>query len=188
VIPDRRTVHDLVRLYAARWVAAQREGLFSCRAIVPLGALTVPGAREMFDGLAEAGARVRTLDGPPSWFVALGGETAWLPVRWGGNLPDCAYNFRLVHSPLVVAVLRALFEELWGRGVPLRRPEGRHGVLRVLRLAALGLSDEMIARRLGVCVRTVRSRFAEAMSELGVRSRFQAGVEAARRGWLDPGG
>jgi len=187
VIPDRRTVHDLVRLYGPRWIAAQREALISSRAIVPVGTLTVPGAQQMFDGLTEAGARVRTLDAPPSWYMALGGETAWLPVRWGGNLPDGAYNFRLVHSPLVVAVLRTLFKELWARAVPLQRPNGGYGVLRVLRLAAQGLSDEMIARQLGVCVRTVRSRFAEAMAELGVRSRFQAGVEAARRGWLDAG-
>ncbi|MFC6678324.1 response regulator transcription factor [Nonomuraea ferruginea] len=55
----------------------------------------------------------------------------------------------------------------------------------VVRLAAQGLSDEAIARHLGVSVRTVRTRFAEAMTELGAQSRFQAGVEAARRGWLD---
>lgn len=186
VIPDRRTVRDLVRSPTSEWVAAERESLVSSRVIVPVRTLTVPGAQEMFARLAEAGARVRALDRPPSWYAAIGGETAWLPVRWGGGLPDCAYNFRLVRSSLVVAVLRALFEELWGRAVPVQRPDGGHGVFRVLRLASQGLSDEMIARQLGVCVRTVRSRFAEAMSELGVRSRFQAGVEAARRGWLDP--
>ncbi|MFD2355885.1 helix-turn-helix domain-containing protein [Nonomuraea ferruginea] len=47
----------------------------------------------------------------------------------------------------------------------------------VVRLAAQGLSDEAIARHLGVSVRTVRTRFAEAMTELGGRSR------GSRRVW-----
>jgi DNA-binding NarL/FixJ family response regulator len=33
-------------------------------------------------------------------------------------------------------------------------------------------------------LRTVRRRVAEVMAELGADSRFQAGVEATRRGWL----
>ncbi|MEU8383793.1 LuxR C-terminal-related transcriptional regulator [Streptosporangium sp. NPDC048865] len=52
------------------------------------------------------------------------------------------------------------------------------------RLAAQGVPDEMIARQLGLSVRTVRARFADAMAELGAQSRFQAGVEASRRGLL----
>ncbi|WP_344835625.1 hypothetical protein [Nonomuraea dietziae] len=46
------------------------------------------------------------------------------------------------------------------------------------------MCDDSIARHLGVSVRTVRARFADAMAELGAQSRFHAGVEAARRGWL----
>ncbi|TQM77025.1 helix-turn-helix transcriptional regulator [Thermopolyspora flexuosa] len=187
VVPDRRTVRDLACAYGDEWVLTQREGLVSSRVIMPVGAPAVPGARELFARLAEAGARVRFLDRPPGWYAVMGDETSWLPVRWGGNLPDCAYHFRLVRSPLMVAVLRALFEELWTRAAPMSPPSGREGVVTVLRLAAQGLPDEVIARHLGVCVRTVRSRFAEAMAELGVRSRFQAGVEAVRQGWLDGG-
>jgi DNA-binding NarL/FixJ family response regulator len=57
-------------------------------------------------------------------------------------------------------------------------------MVQVLRLAAQGMCDESIARQLGVSVRTVRARFADAMAELGTQSRFHAGVEATRRGWL----
>ena len=42
----------------------------------------------------------------------------------------------------------------------------------------------MIARKLGISLRTVRRRMAELMSDLGADTRFQAGVEAVRRGWL----
>lgn len=55
----------------------------------------------------------------------------------------------------------------------------------VLRLLASGAKDEAIARNLGVSVRTVTRIVAELTSELGATSRFQAGVLAARLGWLD---
>jgi DNA-binding CsgD family transcriptional regulator len=85
----------------------------------------------------------------------------------------------------VAGVLRSLFEELWGRAVPMPWGRGGDGAVQVLRLAAQGMCDESIARQLGVSVRTVRARFADAMARLGAQSRFHAGVEAARRGWLD---
>ena len=54
----------------------------------------------------------------------------------------------------------------------------------LLQQLAAGAQDEQIARRLGVSLRTVRRRGADLMSELGAESRFQAGVEAAKRGWI----
>jgi DNA-binding NarL/FixJ family response regulator len=47
-----------------------------------------------------------------------------------------------------------------------------------------GAKDEQIARELGLSLRTVRRRVAEVLGELGADSRFQAGVEAVRRGWI----
>ena len=47
-----------------------------------------------------------------------------------------------------------------------------------------GAKDEQIARALGLSVRTVRRRVADLLDELGADSRFQAGVEAVRRGWM----
>ena len=54
----------------------------------------------------------------------------------------------------------------------------------LLRQLAAGAKDEQIARTLGIGLRTVRRRVADLMIELGADTRFQAGVEAARRGWL----
>jgi DNA-binding NarL/FixJ family response regulator len=51
-------------------------------------------------------------------------------------------------------------------------------------MLAAGAKDEQIARALGVSLRTVRRRVAALLADLGVRSRFQAGVEAMRRGWV----
>jgi DNA-binding NarL/FixJ family response regulator len=41
-----------------------------------------------------------------------------------------------------------------------------------------------VARRLDVSRRTVRRMMARLMKILGTRSRFEAGVRAAKRGWL----
>jgi DNA-binding NarL/FixJ family response regulator len=54
----------------------------------------------------------------------------------------------------------------------------------VLQLLTTGLKDEAIARQLGTSMRTTRRRIASLLATLGVATRFQAGVEAARRGLL----
>ncbi|MEV0581625.1 LuxR C-terminal-related transcriptional regulator [Nonomuraea sp. NPDC050310] len=184
VMPDERTMDDFVQKFADLWVDAQERGLLTVNAIIPVATLSQPGVREQAMRLIETGGQVRTLDRLPSWFMTAGQGVAGLPAQWGGNLPDHAYNFYLVRAHIVVGVLRALFAELWGRAVPL--PWGRRadGMTQVIRLAAQGMCDESIARQLGISVRTVRARFADAMTELGAQSRFHAGVEAARRGWL----
>ncbi|HEX6875106.1 MAG TPA: helix-turn-helix domain-containing protein, partial [Nocardioidaceae bacterium] len=61
-------------------------------------------------------------------------------------------------------------------------PDGQRRLL--LHQLTRGAKDEQIARTLGVSLRTVRRRIAELMDELGADSRFQAGAEAVRRGWL----
>ncbi|MFF3664154.1 helix-turn-helix transcriptional regulator [Microtetraspora malaysiensis] len=180
-LPDRRTAGDFFEKYADMWIHAIKEGDLTSRLIIPVSALGVPAFREAAALLNRAGAEVRSLDQVPSWFFTLGHDAAGLPVQWGASPPEHAYNCSLVQSPVVVGALRALFTELWGRAVPVARPGG---TIQVLRLAAQGLSDELIARHLGLSVRTVRARFAEAIAELGANSRFQAGVEASRRSWL----
>jgi DNA-binding NarL/FixJ family response regulator len=58
------------------------------------------------------------------------------------------------------------------------------GDRQLVEMLAAGAKDEQIARALGVSLRTVRRRVAALLADLGVRSRFQAGVEAMRRGWV----
>ncbi|MEV0824602.1 helix-turn-helix transcriptional regulator [Nonomuraea rubra] len=183
-VPDDRTMTDFVRKFADPWIDAQKRNLLTVQAIIPVSSLVLPGVRDQLTRLTEAGGEVRTMDRVPSWFMAAGPEMAGLPAHWGGNLPDHAYNFYLVRTSVVVGVLSSLFRELWARAVPLPWGRGRDAALQVLRLAAQGMCDDSIARQLGVSVRTVRARFADAMTELGAQSRFHAGVEAARRGWL----
>lgn len=55
---------------------------------------------------------------------------------------------------------------------------------RILELLASGCTDETSAREVGMSVRHLRRTISHLMQQLGAHSRFEAGVEAARRGWL----
>ena len=54
----------------------------------------------------------------------------------------------------------------------------------ILALLAAGAPDATIARQTGVSQRTVERRVRALMDQLGAGTRFQAGVQAARRGLL----
>jgi DNA-binding NarL/FixJ family response regulator len=94
----------------------------------------------------------------------------------------------LVRQPAIVGALKLLFERYWEQATPLPDFDSRKPRVDIrgslLRQLAAGAKDEQIARTLGLSLRTVRRRVADLMIELGADTRFQAGVEAVRRGWL----
>jgi DNA-binding NarL/FixJ family response regulator len=87
--------------------------------------------------------------------------------------------------------LVTLFELFWERGMPAAgEPAGAGNAWRpseadrtLLLLLTAGATDEAIARRLGVSLRTARRRLAELMHTAGVQTRFQLGMVAGRQGW-----
>ena len=56
--------------------------------------------------------------------------------------------------------------------------------LDVLRLAAHGMTNRAIGRKLGISHRTVQGHLANMYGKLGVNSRTEAVTEALRRGWI----
>ena len=56
--------------------------------------------------------------------------------------------------------------------------------LAILQFLVEGHKDDVVAARLGLARRTYRRRFESVMAKLGAKSRFQAGVIAAERGWV----
>ncbi|MGH3714394.1 MAG: helix-turn-helix domain-containing protein [Micromonosporaceae bacterium] len=54
----------------------------------------------------------------------------------------------------------------------------------LLAMLAAGMKDRATARALGVTERTVTRRITQLMQHLGAETRFQAALQAARRGWL----
>jgi hypothetical protein len=67
---------------------------------------------------------------------------------------------------------------------PLRRVPPPEHLLPVVQQLLTGATDLTASRQLGLSPRTYSRRVSELLEYLGVESRFQAGVEAARRGWL----
>ncbi len=151
------------------------------RAIYPARALSE--APQMLAFRAEIGEEIRVLPELPTRLLVVGTSHALLPDPLGHV--DARL---LIRQRGIVESLNLLFEELWARGAVPDVGRGYKFVVDVRRMLlqqlAAGAQDEQIARRLGLSLRTVRRRVAELMTALGAESRFQAGVEAARRGWL----
>lgn len=125
----------------------------------------------------DAGVEVRAMTDPPSWFYVDDGVMGGVPLTWGQGNP--AGMVVLNPSPLL-ELAAAFFESLWTAAIPIGRPEP--GWERVLRLLSIGRTDKQIADALGIGLRTVRRRIAEAMDELDAPTRFELGVAwAARR-------
>ncbi|WP_328463851.1 helix-turn-helix domain-containing protein [Streptomyces sp. NBC_00448] len=97
----------------------------------------------------------------------------------------------LIHPSSLLDMTTALFEAVWARAVPLNRSGSTENQTsmspldrQLLGLLASGATDAVIARTFGWSVRTVQRHIHEHMQVVGVRTRFQLGMEAARRGWL----
>lgn len=92
----------------------------------------------------------------------------------------------LVRSRPMVRALGALADLFWDLGSPLPRTAGARSAeardRTILALLAAGAPDATIARQTGVSQRTVERRVRALMDQLGAGTRFQAGVQAARRG------
>ncbi|MCY7394840.1 MAG: helix-turn-helix transcriptional regulator [Nocardioides sp.] len=152
------------------------------RSIYPVRALQE--APDALSSRLEIGEEIRLLPEVPTRMLVLGTTHAILPEPLGfADEPRT-----LIRQRGLVDALTLWFEEMWDRAAPLSElvpvssgPDLRRFLLQQL---ATGAQDEQIARRLSISLRTVRRRVAEVMAELGAESRFQAGVEAVRRGWL----
>lgn len=136
--------------------------------------------------LTLLGGQMRTVPTVPMQLVIVDREVAMLPIDPG----DPRHGAVEVHSPGVVAALCALFDETWARGTPFGdvAPTDERGLTpqerELVRLLAEGHTDESAGRKLGLSKRSVQRMMADLMARLEAESRFQSGVNAARRGWL----
>ena len=95
--------------------------------------------------------------------------------------------------PSLLELARGLFEQVWPTAVPavggdgaahdgdgLSDPDDRL----LLSLLLAGLTDQAIAVRLGVGLRTVQRRVRDLMDAADVDTRIQLGWQASRKGWV----
>ena len=147
-----------------------------------------PQLRSYAQWLTSMGGQLRTAPAVPLLMIVYDRAIALVPL----NPMDSAQGALEIRNGSLVALAFALFEQMWnGASSYAPDPEPRmHTELdpmkrKLVQLAADGLTDEQVSRRLGISLTTVRRHMAAVMEELNVRSRFQAGAVAATAGWLD---
>ncbi|MFD7336002.1 LuxR C-terminal-related transcriptional regulator [Streptomyces violascens] len=146
---------------------------------------TRTGVARAIDGGEEA----RMSSGPLSPMVVFDRETALIPRADGQSAVA-------VSQPGIVHFMSEVFERMWVTAMPpdgqiraAQAGESLSGMRRtIVVLLAEGQTDAMIARRIGVSVRTCRNHIAKLYQELGAQSRFQLGVLITRSGLLGPAG
>ena len=174
----------------------------TARGVYERASLLSPGKLAEVQALIAAGERAAMVTSLPFKLAVVDRRRAMLPVAEGTEL-TAAMIVR--PSPLLNALIE-VFEAQWARAMPVPRAgrpggraegqdaghegsgepasEPRTGSEEVLTMLSAGMTDEAIARQLGVSARTVQRRISDLMDSLGSRNRFQAGVQAVRHGLL----
>ncbi|MFD3725832.1 DNA-binding response regulator [Streptomyces sp. NPDC058671] len=160
--------------------AAERAG--EVRRIVPRHALPHLESGPPLPG------RARLAEAIPFKMIVVDRTVAAIPLDL-----ELLYNgLLLIRDPVVVQALARAHHACWATAEELSHappPPAPAGDLPpqlrpVLDALLAGLTDETAAARLGMSARTYSRRVGELMAALGTTSRFRAGAEAARRGWL----
>lgn len=136
--------------------------------------------------LVDAGEDARVLPGLPMKLAVFDRRVALIPLTLDSDIQQSA----VIHRSTLLDAMVMLFEFFWERALPLAGVASPPGAdlsaddRRLLSLLVSGAKDEAIARDLDVGVRTVRRRMQRLLQLLDAETRFQAGMQAARRGWV----
>ena len=154
-----------------------------CRTVYARESLDVAERAERIRALSGLGGQARVLPEVPLTMVLVDGREALVPGAGAGHTV-------VVRHVGLCDALAALFEAVWAQAAPLfarsrqENPDLDPEDHAILQLLNAGVTDDVIARQLGISERTVRRRVAELAARLGAGSRFQIGAQAVRRGWL----
>ncbi|MFC1416675.1 helix-turn-helix domain-containing protein [Streptacidiphilus cavernicola] len=161
------------------------------RAVYATEVLAIPDRADRLRGLVLLGEQARVLPRVPLKMVVIDGRDAVIPLT--ASAEGTRSIAALVHRSRLCDALVELFEASWQQATPVfsaeapetdAHPDLGEGEHALLHLLHAGLKDEAISRQLGISERTVRRRVTSLISRLGATSRFQAGAQAVRRGWL----
>lgn len=146
------------------------------------------------EACAELGEEARVMAGTPTKMMIADDRLGLIPLR---AAPHEMVSSVLVHPSGLLEALCEFFEVLWAGALPLSdyladRPTGAADGpsgddARLLALLTTGLTDQVMARQLGISHRTFQRRLRDLMSRLGATTRFQLGLRAARQGWIIAG-
>ncbi|MFF5026854.1 LuxR C-terminal-related transcriptional regulator [Streptomyces collinus] len=174
---------------AASWepTRAMLERGVQMRTIYQHSARFHPATRQYVNQVCTHGGAVRSVHECTDRMIIIDRKVAFIPARSDRQIALA------IHQPAVVEFLVSVFERFWNDATPFsarnRAPEVKTLLsdvrMSIIKLLAEGETDNAIARRLGVSVRTCRSHIAKIYDELGARSRCQLGVLIATSGILD---
>ncbi len=142
--------------------------------------------RKAVTAIAQAGGEFATLSYVPLRILIFDQKLA-LVARQLNREDKAALVIRDQH---LIHIFTQLFDLAWELSDPYLSAEAAEKPLlnstqrAILQGLAAGLSDESIARRLDINVRTCRRHIAWMLETLRADSRFQAGVKARDAGWL----
>jgi len=146
-------------------------------------------ARRYLNRLSALGAEVRLAQRVPFDLLLFDSHTALIP----SNPYALTDPMLLLHDPHLMGTYLAIYEDTWLHGTPYsaQSPEVSEDGLNekqraVLALMANGLTDDQIARRLGISLRTTGRISADVLTHIGGEGRFQSGVLAAFKGLIRP--
>ncbi len=168
--PNLDVLRDVIAPDVEQVVADYRAGL-RARAVVQGSAVVTAADRAVVETLGRAGMEIRLARELDSWVYADPGVLSALPVVWGEHPPT---SIMIIRDPAITAVVSAYAELVWATGSPYAVPTPEWAD--VLRMLALGMSDNAIASAQDTSVRTVQRRVADAMTHYRVSSRFELGV------------
>ncbi|MFB7667515.1 LuxR C-terminal-related transcriptional regulator [Kitasatospora sp. NPDC056138] len=158
------------------------------RAVYQQRFAVVPALAEFFRRQTELGVEVRLAPVVPLNMILSDRRFALLPIDPDNHEAGAV----LARGSALVRSYLAPYEYCWHTSSTFGHVEQRRGGERLteqqhaaIRMLAAGMKDEKIARSLGVSLRTLGRVMSEVMQELGTTSRFEAGVRAAKLGWLD---
>lgn len=128
--------------------------------------------------LRERGADVRSAAVIPARMILIDGTAAMVSVGGGSGAA-------LFREPAFVDFLGQIFAHVWEHARPFTDGDYDEQVFGEIEVAILeqlsrGRSDDYISRRLGISTRTLRRYLADIYRKLGVETRFQLGMAAAR--------
>lgn len=164
------------------------------RCVYARSMLDEPGLLDMIRRDILAGEQARVIDTVPLKMGIVDRRVALLPLLTGAS--SSATAWLLIQPCSLLEALIALFETMWLSALPLEgivgstRGFGRDLAsedTRLLTLLLAGMTDEAIARQLGIGKRTVVRRVRQLMDQAGVSTRMQLGWKASQLGWLAPG-
>ncbi|MFF8653735.1 hypothetical protein [Streptomyces huasconensis] len=134
--------------------------------------------RDCVEEISAAGGEVRTTAASLPALIAFDRSVVFL---LDGEEAGRAHMVK--HEALVEFILHTVVSA-WATSVVFQRTGGNNRIpewltqetkTAIVQLLAAGYKDEVVARRLGIGVRTCRKYIAEMFGDLGAQSRFQAG-------------